>query len=100
MTFIDWNGKKYLVKIKSYNIFKTITAANTKYHYLCSGHVTMGRSNGHFIHADLEKIGILLSFVNTNSERLISRWIPILVTGKNFDHLDHLLMLEYKCRDS
>ena len=36
MTFIDWDGKKYLVKVKSYNIFKTISAASTKYHYLCS----------------------------------------------------------------
>ena len=37
MTFTDWDGKKYLVKVKSYNIFKTISAADTKYHYLCSG---------------------------------------------------------------
>ena len=36
MTFTDWDGKKYLVKVKSYNIFKTISAADTKYHYLCS----------------------------------------------------------------
>ena len=36
MTFIDWDGRKYLVKVKSYNIFKTISAADTKYHYLCS----------------------------------------------------------------
>ena len=37
MTFTDWDGKKYLVKVKSYNIFKRISAADTKYHYLCSG---------------------------------------------------------------
>ena len=37
MTFTDQDGKKYLVKVKSYNIFKTISAADTKYHYLCSG---------------------------------------------------------------
>ena len=36
MTFIDWDDKKYLVKVKCYNIFKTISATDTKYHYLCS----------------------------------------------------------------
>ena len=36
MTFTDWDGKKYLVKIKSYNILKTISVADTKYHYLCT----------------------------------------------------------------
>ena len=36
MTFTDWDGKKYLVKVKSYNIFKTISVADTKYHYLCT----------------------------------------------------------------
>ena len=36
MTFTDWDGKKYLVKVKSYDIFKTISAADTEYHYLCS----------------------------------------------------------------
>ena len=36
MTFTDWDGKKYLMKVKSYNIFKTISAVDTKYHYLCT----------------------------------------------------------------
>ena len=43
MTFTDWDGKKYLVKVKSYNIFKTISAADTKYHYLCSGMTVIQR---------------------------------------------------------
>ena len=38
MTFTHGDGKKYLVKAKSYNIFKTISAVDTKYHYLCSDH--------------------------------------------------------------
>ena len=45
MTFIDWDGKKYLVKVKSYNIFKTISAADTKYHYLCSLQIYLDTGN-------------------------------------------------------
>ena len=30
---MDWDGKKYLMKVKSYNIFKTISVADSKYHF-------------------------------------------------------------------
>ena len=45
MTFTDWDGKKYLVKVKSYNIFKTISAVDTKYHYLCSYKLVLDEKN-------------------------------------------------------
>ena len=55
MIFTDWDGKKYLVKVKSYNIFKTISAADTKYHYLCSvsSHVTLNSMSVHCSNFDL-----------------------------------------------
>ena len=40
MTFTNWDGKNNLVKIKSYSIFKTISAADTKYHFQCSSYAT------------------------------------------------------------